>query len=393
MFVVPVLCLMALTGCSASAPAPDRHRDTAAPVTTAAEPRITVSVPDGTTSTPPNTTLRVDTTAGTLTSVRVTPGDSRDGKSHVAVSGTLDNARRTWTAGRTLSPATAYVVHVTATGPDGRRATTRTRFTTATPSRTNKALLSPLDDQVVGAGMPVTLRFDHPVADKVAVEKSLSVTTTPRTEGSWGWVRDPHTGQERVDWRPAEYWRPGTKVTVNASLSGIDTGDGRYLPRDISTTFTVGSTRITRVDLQAHRMTVTEDGRTLRTVPISGGAPETPTYNGTMVVMDKAADIRMNSETVGLGNAYDMTVHWAVHLTTSGTYLHAAPWNAARVGNTNSSHGCIGMTTDDARWFYDHVRPGDVVVTTGSTGPTVDVGNGLGDWNLPYVEWRQRSAV
>ncbi|MGW8355571.1 Ig-like domain-containing protein [Streptomyces wedmorensis] len=391
--IVSVLCVMALTGCSASATIPDRHQGTATHDPTAAAPQITISVPDGATSEPPDTALRISTTTGTLTSVRVTPSDGRDSKSHVAVSGTLDATRQTWTVGRTLSPATTYTVHATATAPDGQRTTTRTRFTTMTPSRTNRALLGPLDNQVVGVGMPVTLRFDQPVADKAAVEKRLSVTTTPQVEGSWGWVRDPHTGQERVDWRPAEYWRPGTKVTVMASLSGVNTGGKRYLLRDISTTFTIGTTRITRVDLETHHMTVTENGRTLRTIPISGGGPDTPTHNGTMVVMDKAADIRMNSETVGLGNAYDMQVKWAVHLTTSGTYLHAAPWNAARIGSTNASHGCIGMTTSDARWFYDHARPGDIVITTGSTGPTVDVGNGLGNWNVPYAKWKQRSAM
>jgi lipoprotein-anchoring transpeptidase ErfK/SrfK len=393
MLIVPILCAVALTGCSAAATAPDRYQGTAAQGPTAAAPRITVSVPDGATSVQPDTTLRISTTTGTLTSVRVTPSDGRDSKSHAAVSGTLDATRRTWTVGRTLSPATAYTVHATATGPDGQRTTARTDFTTMPVSRTNRAMLGPLANQVVGVGMPVTLRFEHPVADKAAVEKSLSVTTTPEVEGSWGWVRDPNNGQERVDWRPADYWRPGTKVTVTASLSGIDTGGERYLPRDISTTFTIGTTRIAGVDLETHHMTVTENGHTLRTIAISGGGPDTPTHNGTMVVMDKVADIRMNSETVGLGDAYDIQVKWAVHLTTSGTYLHAAPWNAARIGNTNASHGCIGMTTSDARWFYDHARPGDIVITTGATGPTVDVGNGLGDWNLPYAAWTQRSAM
>ncbi|WP_225642602.1 L,D-transpeptidase [Streptomyces werraensis] len=394
MLIVPILCAaVALTGCSAASTAPDRPQNNAVDGPVSAAPRITVSVPDGATSQPTDTTLRVSTTAGTLTSVRVTPSNGRDSKSHVAVSGRLDDTRRTWTGGRTLSPATAYTVHATATGSDGQRTTVRTSFTTMTPSLTNRALLGPMDDQVVGVGMPVTLRFDHPVADKIAVEKSLSVTTEPKVEGSWGWVRDPHTGQERVDWRPAALWRPGTKVSVKAALSGVDTGGNRYLSRDISTTFTIGTARIARVDLEQHHMTVTENGQAVRTIPISGGGPDTPTYNGTMVVMDKVADIRMNSETVGLGDAYNMMVQWAVHLTTSGTYLHAAPWNAARIGNTNASHGCIGMTTGDARWFYDHAQPGDVVITTGSTGPTVDVGNGLADWTESYAEWKQRSAL
>lgn len=395
--VLPVLCAVLLTGCSASATAPDQRPSTASgassPTAAVPAPQITVSVPDGVTGEAPDTALQVTATGGTLTSVRVAPANGGDGKAHVAVSGTFDAARRKWIVGRTLSPATTYTVQATAAGPHGQRTTARTRFTTISPDRTNRALLGPLDHQVVGIGMPITLRFDHPVTNKAAVERRLTVTTTPHVEGSWGWVRDPLTGQERIDWRPARYWRPGTEVTVTAALSGVDTSNGRYLSRDISTTFLIGKARITRVDLAAHRLTVTENGRTLRTLPISGGGPATPTHNGAMVVMDKVTDIQMNSETVGLGDAYDMKVKWAVHLTTSGTYLHAAPWNAALIGNTNASHGCIGLTTSDARWLYDRVQPGDPVITTGSTGRTVDAGNGLGDWNVPYPQWKERSAV
>ncbi|WP_237297309.1 L,D-transpeptidase [Streptomyces sp. 3211] len=392
MLIVRILCAVALTGCSAAPGAPDQHQG-AGSTASAAAPQITISVPDGATAVPLDTVLRVTATKGTLISVHVAPSGAADGRSRVAVSGTLNAARQTWTAGRTFSPTTLYTVQVTAASPAGQRTTTHTRFTTLTPSRANRALLGPLDGQVVGVGMPVTLRFDHPVTDRVAVEKRLTVTTTPNVEGSWGWIRDPHTGQERIDWRPATYWPTGTKVTITAALSGVDTGGERYLPRDISTTFTIGTARITRVDLSMHQLTLTENGRILRTIPVSGGGPNTPTHNGTMVAMDKAADIRMNSETVGLGDAYDMNVKWAVHLTTSGTYLHAAPWNASRIGKTNASHGCIGLTTDDARWLYDRTQPGDIFITTGSTGPAVDIGNGLGDWNLPYPKWKQRSAM
>ncbi|MFE6814494.1 Ig-like domain-containing protein [Streptomyces sp. NPDC057675] len=386
-----VLAAVLLTGCSAAA---DAEPESVAPAATrAAAPLITVSVPDGSTAVEPDSALRVATTSGTLTSVRVDPADGGDERAHVAVRGSMDHDRRAWTAERTLSPATKYEVEAVAAGPGGRRTTTRTSFTTLSPGLTNRALLGPGDDQVVGIGMPVTLQFDHPVTDRAAVERKLKVTTRPETAGSWGWVRDPHTGKERVDWRPDAYWRPGTEVTVRAELSGVDTGGGRYLSRDISTRFTIGTARVSRVDLAAHRMTVSENGRVQRVIPVSGGGPATPTYNGTTVVMDKVAEIRMNSETVGLGSAYDMDVEWAVHLTTSGTYLHAAPWNASLIGNSNASHGCIGMNTDDARWFYDRARPGDVVVTTGSEGATVDVGNGLGDWNLTHEQWRKRSAL
>lgn len=382
-----------LTGCSASSS--KAKTGTPAPTATAtatARIKVSVSVANGARNVPPDTRLKIAAEGGDLASVSVTPRTGADGKSAVEVTGTMDAARHTWTAARTFSPATSYIVRITA-GAGGRKTTTSTRFTTLTPGTTNRALLAPTDNQVVGVGMPVTLRFDHPVTDKAAVEKRLTVTSTPKVEGSWGWVRDPLTGYERVDWRPATYWPKGTKVTVKAGLSGVSTGDGGYLGRDISTTFTIGTARVSHVDLATHRLTVTEDGRTIRTLPVSGGDAAHPTYNGTMVVMEKLTKVRMNSETVGLGHAYDKLVSWTVHLTTSGTYIHAAPWNAPYIGNANASHGCVGMTTQNAQWFFDRARTGDIVTATGSTGRTLDIGNGFGDWNVSYAQWKQRSAL
>ncbi|MFF8848120.1 hypothetical protein ACF08N_36485 [Streptomyces sp. NPDC015127] len=34
-------------------------------------------------------------------------------------------------------------------------------------------------------------------------EKRLTLVMAPHMEGSWGWVRDPLTEQERVDWLAA----------------------------------------------------------------------------------------------------------------------------------------------------------------------------------------------
>ncbi|MFJ2061266.1 Ig-like domain-containing protein [Streptomyces sp. NPDC087908] len=355
--------------------------------------QINVSISDGFSQVAPDTPLRVSASAGVLTSVQVVPVDKTDEKAHATVRGTLDATQRTWTAGRTLSPATAYELRATAVDSTGGKVTKSMDFITLSPTRTNRALLGPDDAQVVGVGMPITLRFSHKVTNKAAVEKSMKVVTTPATEGAWGWVLDPVTHQERLDWRPSTFWRPGTKVVVTAALSGVDTGEKRYLPRDISTEFSVGAARVTRVNLDSHRMTVTEDGRTVRTIPISGGGPDTPTLLGTMIVLDKAADIRMNSETVGLGNAYDKNVKWAVHLTSSGTYAHAAPWNTSLMGIRNASHGCVGMNTEDARWFYERSRPGDVVISSGSRGRAVDVGNGFGHWNTSFDQWKKRSAL
>ncbi|MDI2126618.1 L,D-transpeptidase [Yinghuangia seranimata] len=266
----------------------------------------------------------------------------------------------------------------------------------APPAKVNKVTIQPSKGQTVGIGMPVSLKFDFPVKGKearAAVERALKVTTEPAAEGSWGWLTD-ELGYDRVDWRPKEYWKPGTKVTMDAKLNGVGTGDDRFLVRDYQTTFTIGTARVTTVDVAAKTLTVTEGGTTVMTAPISAGATATPTYNGTMVVLEKQEKVRMNSETVGLGTAYDKDVSSAVRLTLSGTFVHAAPWNAASMGKANLSHGCVGLGDADARKFFDRAALGDIVKVSGSTGGSVvTAGNGFGDWNADYTAWTTHSAL
>lgn len=234
------------------------------------------------------------------------------------------------------------------------------------------------------------------MTDKAAVEKQLKVTTSDGTEGSWGWLKD-YSGRDRVDWRPRQYWRPGTEVTLDARLDGTDSGPGGgWFVRDYRASFTVGARQVVEVDLDRKRLTLQRDGKTVRTVPVSGGTPgpDTGSWRGTAVVLAKEGTVRMNSETVGLGDAYDETVHDSIRLTWSGMYAHAAPWNAAFFGRANRSHGCVGMSDADADWLYSQVRVGDPFEITGSEAKgTVAPNNGFGDWNVDWDRWQEKSAL
>ncbi|CAM5570848.1 hypothetical protein SGLAM104S_09843 [Streptomyces glaucescens] len=203
-------------------------------------------------------------------------------------------------------------------------------------------------------------------------------------------------GRDRVDWRPKSYWKPGTEVTLNAALNGTDSGTGGWFVRDYTTTFTIGTQQIVKVDLDRHRLTLVRDGRTVRRIPVSGGTPggDKRSWRGTAVLMAKEGTINMNSETVGLGAAYDKMVDYSMRLTWSGMYAHAAPWNARWFGNANRRSGCIGMSDADAAWFYGQVRPGDPFEITGAdTKGVVAPENGFGEWDLYSAEWQQRSAL
>jgi lipoprotein-anchoring transpeptidase ErfK/SrfK len=362
--------------------------------------KVSITPGDSTAGINPGAPVKVTVAGGTLAAVTVTPnGKATDGVTPVAVTGALDPAKHQWTSNRTMTPGTAYTVKVTAADSAGKQSAATSTFRTVAAVKVNGVTPTPLNKAVVGVGLPVSLAFDKPVTDKAAVEKALSIITTPAVKGSWGWLTDPLTGVQRVDWRPDSYWTPGTKVTLTAKLSGIDTGDSRFLRRDIHDSFTIGTARISYVDLKAHTMRVTENGRTVKNFKISGGKPAFPTWNGKMVVLSKQSTVRMTSASTGIATSpdsadfFDKQVKYAVNITTSGTYTHAAPWNDAMMGVQNGSHGCIGMHTSDAVWFFDRATRGDLVITSGSTRATVDKGNGYGEWNLSVDQWRALSAL
>lgn len=377
----------ALSACSGGAPAATRTTDGSGQ---GKERPATVTVTPHGGKVRAGGPVRVTAKGGTLTEVTVT-GPDRGG-----LTGTLSADRRTWTSDRNVVPGAAYTVRAATRTPGGTVGRADAGFTTAAAGKVNKVDWRPGDSSTVGVAQPISLVFDNPVADKAAVERQLEVTTSNGTEGSWGWLKD-YSGRDRVDWRPREYWRSGTKVTLNARLNGTDSGPGGgWFVRDYKAAFTVGARQVIKVDLDSKRLTVQRDGRTVRTIPVSGGTPgpNTGSWRGTAVVLAKEGTVRMNSETVGLGKAYDEMVEDSIRLTWSGMYAHAAPWNAAFFGRANRSHGCVGMSTADADWLYSQVRVGDPFEIRGAEAKgTVAPNNGFGDWNLDWDRWREKSAL
>ncbi|WP_338676423.1 Ig-like domain-containing protein [Streptomyces sp. SCSIO 30461] len=334
--------------------------------------------------------VKVTATGGTLTSVTVTDAKGR------RLSGKLGSGGTAWTSDRKAAPGTAYQVTAATRTKGGTAGTAKASFATADADKVNKVDWRPGAGASVGIAQPISLVFDRPVKNRAEVEKQLKITTSSKTEGAWGWMRD-WSGKDRVDWRPRTYWKPGTKVTLNAELNGTDSGsDGGWFIRDYTTAFTIGAAQTVKVDLDNHQLALQRDGETVRRIPVSGGTPggDKRSWRGTAVLMAKEGTINMNSETVGLGNAYDKMVDYSMRLTWSGMYAHAAPWNSAYFGNANRSSGCIGMSDSDAAWLYGQVRPGDPFeIKGGETKGTVAPENGFGEWNLSWEEWRSKSAL
>jgi len=104
----------------------------------------------------------------------------------------------------------------------------------------------------------------------------------------------------------------------------------------------------------------------------------------------------MDSTTVDIpansSDAYRLKVEYAMRLTNSGEFLHAAPWSVGSQGRANVSHGCTGMSMSNARWLFSYLKVGDPVQYSGGSKP-MTLTNGWGDWNLSWNAWSARSAL
>ncbi|WP_148668235.1 Ig-like domain-containing protein [Streptomyces sp. WAC05950] len=299
-------------------------------------------------------------------------------------------------AGR-LALAAKYTVDAVALDGHNRRQARHTTFTTYVPEERFIGYFKPENRSTVGTGMIVSFKFSREIERRADVERAIRITSEPAVEVAGHWF-----GKERLDFRPKQYWKPGTKVTVRMELRDVEGAPGSYGIQSKTVTFTVGRSQVSTVDAEAHTMEVRRDGELLSTVPISAGAPKTTTYNGKMVVMELFDVTRMNGQTVGFGGEYDIPdVPHAMRLTNSGTFLHGNYWSSPDTfGTTNVSHGCVGLRDDKgggsdtpAGWFFDRTLIGDVVEVVNSQDKTVAADNGLGGWNMSWADWVAGSAV
>jgi lipoprotein-anchoring transpeptidase ErfK/SrfK len=336
---------------------------------------------------PIDETVRFSAKDGTLRKVSV---DSAVG----ALAGDLSGDGSRWISAGRLEPGTDYVVHAVTTRSDGKRVTRTSRFHTEdlTLAEQTYASVSPLQGETVGVGMPVIVTFDVPVTDKASIEKHMSVDATPRQPGTWHWLSDTE-----VHWRPKAYWRAGSDVSVDLDINSIPAGAGIFGQENRHVDFHIGDANVYKVNAATHQMQVFQNGSLLRTIPITTGKAGFTTRSGTKVIIEKFETKRMNSETVGISQTnpefYDIDdVKYAMRVTYSGEFIHAAPWSVGSQGYANVSHGCTGMSTENAAWLYNMTRRGDVVEYTGTDRPmTLD--NGFGDWNASFAEYASASAL
>ncbi|RSM80445.1 hypothetical protein DMH04_29920 [Kibdelosporangium aridum] len=330
----------------------------------------------------PGDPISVTAADGKLTQVNVT---NQDGK---AVSGALTPDGMKWESTEPLGYSKTYTITAAGTGTDGKPANMTSSFTTVKPGRQIGLSMIPQDGQTVGVGQPLAFYFSSNVADKAAAEKALKITAEPATEGAFHWFRD-----NEVHWRPKEYWKSGTKITVNAAIYGKSLGPGVFGKEDRKAAITIGNKVVAVADGATKQMTVSVNDEVVKTIPISMGKPKHETPNGVYTVMTEQQNYTMDSGTYGVPadspGGYRTKVAVASRLSNSGIFYHSAPWSLKQQGNSNVSHGCINMSTENARWMQEIGSKGDIFEVRNSGGKALQAWDGLSDWQLPWEEYQK----
>jgi lipoprotein-anchoring transpeptidase ErfK/SrfK len=311
------------------------------------------------------------------------------------VTGALNSTDTEWVSHSALAPTSNYTVAVTAVNGGGTTAHARATFSTLTPAAQVTATVWPTTGLQVGVGQPIVVTFDHDIdttAAQKAVISHLTVAMSTPVAGGWYWF-SPH----ELHFRPAQFWPVGEQVQISGDLGGWDAGAGRWGAGVLTESFSIGPSRVSYANLQTDEMTVTLNGATIATYPISGGRTQYPTMDGVHIVLDRESVVHMVSSTVGIPvnspNGYDEYVYDDVHISDSGEYVHSAPWSVGSQGVTNVSHGCINLSPTNALTFYNSSRVGDVVEVTGSSRPAVVGDHGVMDWDTAWSQWLPARVV
>ena len=383
LLVLPAV-LLGVSACGSRDSGPKVLVDKGTPYGDLLVPKLTGSVKNEAVGVPVDQPITLTVQGGVFGSVSMTDDDGE------AVKGEVSPDGLTWAASGKLGYNKHYTITAQLYGLGG-VVTETMSFKSHSPANQTMPYLTPGDGAVVGVGQPIAVRFDENIPDRMAAQKAITVTTSPPVEGAFYWLSN-----REVRWRPAEFWPPGTTVRVQVKTFGVDLGDGLMGQEDIDSSFTIGDQLIVTADDATKMLTIRRGGQVIKTMPTSMGKDSTPTNKGIYIIGDRYQHLIMDSSTYGVPsnspNGYRLEVDWATQMSYSGIYVHSAPWSVAAQGKSNTSHGCLNVSPENAQWFYNNTKRGDVVEVRGTRGSTLSGVEGLGDWNIPWSQWKAGNA-
>ena len=305
---------------------------------------------------------------------------------------------RYWEMSQPLDQDAHYTVVATATSTAGSTSTSTTTFVTLTAKSRLLTGMTPLDGAVVGVGETIDLRFNTsiPAGERAALLQRIQVTSTPAVMGGWHWLT-----ANVVHFRPATFWPSGTKVTVNANLKGFNAGNGIWGLAAWTSSFSVGAKHLSIVNNLTHTMQVFNNDKLIASYPVSLGKGGFATIQGTLIVLYKTPVVVMKSCPTfhtpaacipGGAQYYDDPVYEDTAISTSGYFIHAAPWSVGSQGRADVSHGCVNLSNARATTFYNWSIPGDVVQIE-NTGYNASYSDGEGDWQLSFAAFSNTAGL
>ncbi|MCH9735431.1 MAG: L,D-transpeptidase [Actinomycetia bacterium] len=226
---------------------------------------------------------------------------------------------------------------------------------------------NPVNGSIAGAAKPIYINFQRPIANRQMAQDAIHITSNPPVPGRFYWVTDT-----QVRWRPQDFWPAGTVVNIDAAGT--------------KSSFTVPEQLVATIDNSTKQMQIVRNGVLEKTMPVSLGKPGYDTKNGTYYVLEKFADMIMDSSTYGVpvtdAEGYKVKVQDAVRIDNSGIFVHSAPWSVSSQGKRNVSHGCINISPADAQWFFDNFGSGDAIVIKNTNGGWYTQPDGASDWQM-----------
>lgn len=347
-------------------------------------PKLTASVTDGAVGVNVDMPVTVTVADGVLAAVTMINDNGR------MINGQFSPDGLRWSTTEPLGFNRCYTLSAKALGLGG-VVNRQMTFQTSSPAHLTMPYVNPGNGEIVGIGEPVAIRFDENIANRLAAQKAITIAANPPVEGAFYWLNN-----REVRWRPEHFWKSGTAVDVAVNTYGVDLGEGMFGEDNVKTHFTIGDEVFATADDATKMLTVRVNGEVVKIMPTSMGKDSTPTANGIYIVGARFKHIIMDSSTYGVPvnspNGYRADVDWATQLSYSGVFLHSAPWSVGAQGHTNTSHGCLNVSPSNAQWFYDHVKRGDIVEVVNTVGDTLPGAEGLGDWNIPWEQWKAGNA-
>lgn len=374
----------ALAACSRSA-----GNDTAEPAQAPASASLSFVPATSATDVSPTEPVRVEVDGGWFQRIALT---NPQGK---AIAGALNQDRNVFTVSEPLGYGVTYTWSGSAVGEDGKAVPVRGEFTTLDPTTQVNGQFQLSDGQTVGVAAPIILQFDAAIdeQDRARVEKALTVTTNPPTDGSWAWLPDEAAGS-RLHWRSKDYFEPGTTVRVEAKFYGVEFGADAYGAADSTLDFTIGRRQVVKAEASTHRIQVIDQaGAVIMDFPCSygeGDLDRNVTRSGIHVVTEKHEDFYMTNPAAGYANVRE---RFAVRISNNGEFIHANPASSGAQGNSNVTNGCINLSLGDAEQYFNTAMYGDPVEVTGTRIQLSYADGDIWDWAVPWDEWKSMSAL